>query len=143
VNAESPVVVHDAWVMEAPPGMKVMAAYMTLENSSSNDYVLTNVSSPQFRKVQMHRTFMESGIARMIQQENMKIEGGKTLEFFPGGSHLMLFDPDSQPGKGDKVEIVLRFKDSSQITVVAPVQRYKGKNYSKHGQQNLKTMQKD
>jgi copper(I)-binding protein len=143
VNAESPVVVHDAWVMEAPPGMKVMAAYRKIENSSANDHLLINVSSPQFQKVEMHRTVMESGIARMIHQENMKIERGKTLEFVPGGSHLMLIGPDSQPGKGDKVEIVLQFKDGSKITVVAPVQRYKGKNYSKHGQKNLKTMQKD
>ena len=132
VNAESPVVVRDAWVMEAPPGMRVMAAYMTIENSSSNDHVLIQVSSPQFRKVEMHRTVMESGIARMIQQKNMKVEGGKILEFVPGGNHLMLIDPDSQPGKGDKVEIVLIFKDGPRITVVAPVQKYTGKNPVHH-----------
>jgi len=36
LNAGNFLSVQDAWVLEAPPGMKVMAAYMIIKNSSEN-----------------------------------------------------------------------------------------------------------
>ncbi|UCH45653.1 MAG: copper chaperone PCu(A)C, partial [Nitrospiraceae bacterium] len=52
LQAASPLTVHNPWVLESPPGMKVMAAYMNLTNESEKDRIITAVSSPDFNRVE-------------------------------------------------------------------------------------------
>jgi copper(I)-binding protein len=51
-----PIVVKDAWVAEAPPVARVLACYMTIENPSDREQMLTRVTSPLFSDIEIHRT---------------------------------------------------------------------------------------
>jgi copper(I)-binding protein len=59
----------------------------------------------------MHNTIIEKGVMKMRMTNEIKIEQGKTFEFKSGGSHLMLMDFKGPLKAGQKVKLVLHFKD--------------------------------
>jgi hypothetical protein len=117
--------VHDPWVAEAPPGAKVMAAYMVLENLSDQDQILTKVSSPSFDKAEVHRTEVREGMARMVPVEQMTIEPHAKAVFEPGGHHLMLVGPHQPLREGDVVVLGLEFEGGERMSAHAPVRKAK------------------
>lgn len=124
--------VLDAWILEAPPGMRVMAGYMTVRNDTADSHELTGISSTQFERVEMHRTIYENDQARMEKQEIMKVESGETLKFEPGGSHLMLFNPVKRFKNGDEIELTLILKNGSNLDANAQIRRHSEMQHKKH-----------
>ena len=122
--AENSLSVLDAWILEAPPGMKVMAGYMTIRNDTDHAYDLTGVESNHFERVEMHRTIIESEQARMEKQDKMIVKAGDTLRFKPGGSHLMLFNPIKSLKKGDEIDLTLLLRNGNKIKVIAQIRRH-------------------
>jgi len=134
VQADSPLDVHNPWVLEAPPGMKVMAAYMTLKNDSAKDLIITTVSSPSFNRVEMHKTVMDKDKASMIKQDTMTVKAGQDLLFKPGGSHLMLIGPKKPLKSGESIDIKLTLRNGEYIIVTAPVRKFNDMQQKKGGQ---------
>mgnify|MGYP001815023715 FL=1 len=121
--AESQPVVSDAWVREAPPGARMLAAYLTIENTADEDLVLVDVSSPQFAHVMMHRSVVIDGMARMTHEDSLIVPAGTKLELKPGSYHLMMPAPDTQLVAGDPVLFVLQFSNGSQLEVHTEVRK--------------------
>lgn len=118
--------VADAWVREAPPNAPMMAGYLTLKNRGHDPAVLVGASSPQFKKVEIHRSRMENGMAHMEKQREVKIPPGGEVRFQPGGYHLMLMHPVRRLRAGDTVRLELVFADGARVRVEAPVRRDHG-----------------
>jgi copper(I)-binding protein len=116
--------VVDAWVLEAPPGMKVMAVYMTLKNNSDNEHELKGVSSPQFERGEMHRTIIENELVRMVKQDSMTVSAGEVLKFKRGGSHLMLFNPKKILKSGDEIDLSLILENGKKLDIKAHVRKH-------------------
>jgi hypothetical protein len=117
VFASDAIMVHDAWIRSAPPNVKVLAAYMTITNVSSETRKLTSVSSSSFNKVEIHRTEMHEGMAKMIPQKGLIIPAGKSVSLEPGGYHLMLIDPKAVPREGKQVDMELHFDDGQTLHI--------------------------
>lgn len=120
-DAEESVKVVNAWVRDAPPHAEMSAAYLTIINHSDHTQTLADVSSPQFQKVEVHRTLLENGQVRMRREDHVAIAARGSLEFKPGDYHLMLIHPVHELKLGDRVELHLRFKDAPPLTVEAPI----------------------
>ena len=82
---------------------------------------MLGVSSPQFQKVEIHNTTMADGQVHMQREDEVAIAAHGSLEFKPGAYHLMMIHPVGTLKKGDMVELRLRFKDASQLTVQAQI----------------------
>ncbi|HHJ16269.1 MAG TPA: copper chaperone PCu(A)C [Gammaproteobacteria bacterium] len=121
--AEVDVQVDHAWVREAPPGARMMAAYMTLINRGEEDITLVDVNSPAFRMVMLHKSAMVDGMARMSHVDKLDIPAGASVALEPGSYHLMMPAPDTRLVSGDKVEFILEFADESQLRVEAEVRK--------------------
>lgn len=87
------LVLEGAWVRAAPPGVDRMAAYVTLRNGGSEDCVITGASSPAFGSAMLHRTVTEDGVSRMRPLGQLSLAAGGSLDFAPGGRHIMLLGP--------------------------------------------------
>jgi hypothetical protein len=98
-----------------------MAAYMTITNTSNETRAMTAVSSKLFNKVEIHRTEMHEGMAKMIPQKELIIPAGKSVSVEPGGYHLMLIDPASVPKEGEQVDMELHFDDGKTLHIKATV----------------------
>ncbi len=119
--AQQPVTVHNAWVRSAPPGAKVLAAYMIIRNDSSETRALIRVSSGLFEKVEIHRTEMHEGMMKMIPQEKLTIPGGGAVTLEPGGYHLMLVGPKSVLKEGEEVDMELDFDNGWSLPLKVPL----------------------
>ena len=98
------------------------AAYFLIQNYSSSADELTGASSDIARAVELHESKMEGDVMQMHHAMTVPIDGNSSLEFAPGGWHVMLIDLKQDLNVGDQVQITLHFRDQEDITVVVPVQ---------------------
>lgn len=82
--------VTGAWSRSTPPVAKVGVVYFTLRNDTNKPDRLLKLSTPVAEKVEVHRTEVLDGIARMREVAVLHVDAGQTLEFKPGGMHVML-----------------------------------------------------
>jgi len=131
-SAEAELQVSEPWVREAPPTSRVLAAYLTLVNTSDNTITVTAISSPDFENAEIHRTVIEDGIARMLPVKQLEVPANGQLALEPGGHHLMLLEPRQPLTEGETVTLVIQRNNGEQITTSAPVIRKTGESHSHH-----------
>jgi len=120
-QAAGKVMVDNAWVREAPPGAAASAGYMTLHNMGDKPRVLVGASCAAFGNTMLHRTIMQDGMAKMVHQKQIVIPAGGSVTFQPNDYHVMLMKPKHALKAGDKVEVVLKFKNGETMTVTHEV----------------------
>ncbi len=109
------VVAVDPWIREAPPGMHMWAGFVTLRNTSHEAVALTGAESEQFALVEMHRSFIDNGVARMRQQSRIEILPGQQLPLEPGGYHLMLMHAREPVRAGKTFMLTLQFDNGQSL----------------------------
>jgi periplasmic copper chaperone A len=114
---------ENAWIREAPPGAQALAGYLQLRNGSTRERVLMKAESGDFGSVQFHRTAIQGEIARMMMESQVEVPAGGTVEFEPGGRHLMLLKPKRILASGDSVNITLTFMDGFRLPVKFEVRK--------------------
>ncbi len=111
--------VKDPWIPEAPPNASALAGYMSLNNATGRVKTLTGGTSDTFERIEIHETVYEkeSGLARMVRRDSIRIGAGQSFNFEPGGHHLMLINPKRRLREGERVPLSLLFADGSRRTV--------------------------
>ncbi|MEE8387428.1 MAG: copper chaperone PCu(A)C [Acidiferrobacterales bacterium] len=115
--------VDKPWIREAPPGMKILAGYMTLENEKNEALNMVGASSADFESIEIHHTIIKDDMASMIRQQSVRIPRFSTVKFEPNGLHLMLIKPRRELRGGDKVKITLKFSNYRKVKVVFQVRK--------------------
>ena len=115
--------VSHVWIREAPPGVDVLGGYFALENLTAKPLSLIEVSSPDFGSVMMHQTVQQGGQESMQELARIDLPARGSVEFKPGGYHLMLMQPRKNLAAGDTVTLMLKFSDGSELAILAPVRR--------------------
>lgn len=105
-----------AWSRPAAAGM-TGAGYMTVENHGQRDQTLVRVETAVARKVEMHRTVVHAGVARMEPIGRLTVPARGEARFEPGGQHLMLIGLSRPLRAGERVPATLVF--ASGVTVKA------------------------
>jgi hypothetical protein len=121
-HAADSIIIRDLRIKEAPPGATVTAGYFEVDNLSGAPLELIEVSSEDFGSIEIHRTVLRDGIARMIRQESVTVPAASTVSFMPGDYHLMLFRSRKQFHAGDSVLLDFVFSDQTIISTVARVE---------------------
>jgi copper(I)-binding protein len=122
-SEEAGVSVRDAWIRETPPGMTTMAGYMALRNNTSQPQVFVAASSSGFERVMIHHTIVKDGMAGMIHKSQVELAANASLNFAPGGYHLMLMNPKRALHAGDEVVIKLEFRGGLVLPVAFKVRK--------------------
>jgi copper(I)-binding protein len=117
------VKVTDATVRLLPPGVPNTAAYFSIENSSDTSQVLIGASADFATKAEIHNHILVNDMMRMEQQSEVVIEPGQSVQFAPGGLHIMLFGLKQPLLDGQSVTISLQTKDGESIIITANVAR--------------------
>lgn len=92
------------------PGDLPAAGYFTLHNASPDTITLTGADSPAFAMTHMHLSSEEDGVSHMRPVNRLELGADQTLEFAPGGYHLMFMHRQQPLEVGDKVEVMLQFE---------------------------------
>jgi copper(I)-binding protein len=122
-SEEVGVSVRDAWVRESPPGVAMMAGYMTLRNNTSKSQVLVAARSSDFETVMIHRTVVKDGMAGMAHAPQIELSPNASLLFAPGGYHLMLMNPKRTLRAGNRVDVKLEFRSGLVLPVAFEVRK--------------------
>ncbi|MBX9457388.1 MAG: copper chaperone PCu(A)C [Rhizobium sp.] len=113
-----------AWSRVAPLGAPVLGGYLSIKNDGGEADRLLAVSSPISDNVQIHSSAVKDGVATMRQvTDGVAIPSGETVEFEPGELHLMLLNPKSRPGEGEKIPLTLVFEKAGPLDVELVVAR--------------------
>jgi len=115
------ITIKGAWLPEAAPVARVMAAYMDISNHSKQTSFITSVTSPQFKKVEIHSMSHKNGMMHMEKQEQLKLPAGKTVALQPGGFHMMLFNPKEWFKDGSKITLNITLDNKETFQIIAPV----------------------
>ena len=102
--------VTNAWSRSTPPVAKVGVVYFTLTNDTGKSDRLLKLSTSVAEKVEVHRTEVLDGIARMREVAVLHVDAGQTLEFKPGGMHVMLMGLRKPLVAGTAYELDLLFE---------------------------------
>lgn len=85
------------------------AGYFSLRNTGTSPIFLVGAQSPACGKLMLHMTHNMGGMTHMMAVESVEVPPGGTVDFAPGGYHLMCTDPNLVPGTS--VAVTLTFKD--------------------------------
>ena len=117
------IIVTDATVRLLPPGVPNTAAYFSIQNSSDTTQILIGASADFATKAEIHNHIMVNDMMRMEQQSEVIINPGQSVQFAPGGLHIMLFGLKQPLIEGQSVAISLQTKDGESIIISADVAR--------------------
>ena len=119
-SASGDLEVHGAWVDPSPTGKGPAGGFLTLMNRSDRAWVLVGASSPDAGRVELHRSWIEGGIARMAPVATARVEPGEHFAFEPGGYHLMIFDAPTLAGASG-LSLRLEFENGEVREVEATI----------------------
>jgi copper(I)-binding protein len=117
------LLLEEAWVRAAPPGMKMTAGFGQWVNKSADPIEIMNFSSPDFQDVSLHLTVNEQGVSRMNAVASLTVPSGGTVEMAPGGYHLMLMQAVREFAPGDRVILEVTDAAGSAFAFELPVER--------------------
>ncbi len=110
-------------IAEAPPGARVMAAFMEIHNSGEQDIRIEQISSPSFERVEMHLSSENNGIASMQQQKFLTVKAASTLTLAPGSYHLMLIKPARRYLEGENITLGFTLSNGKTPELSVPVKK--------------------
>lgn len=130
--ADDKLEIDDAWIAEAPPVSKVMAAYMEIENETRQDRQAVAMQCKEFERAEFHRTVDKDGMASMEHQQVLNIAANSELELAPGGYHIMLFTPARPFKAGDKTDCSMEFDNGTSISFELEIKKSSVEDHSHH-----------
>ncbi|HHB92922.1 MAG TPA: copper chaperone PCu(A)C [Thioploca sp.] len=118
-----PVQISGQWIREAPPNAQVLAAFMLIDNQSSESQTIVKVTSSDFEAIEIHQTVEHDGMMYMHKQEQLVINPKQKLILKPGSYHMMLMQPKRQLTTGEEVELTLKFANKEELVIKVPVRK--------------------
>jgi copper(I)-binding protein len=104
------VKVEGAWIRSAVAGQQGTGAFMRM--TAPHSLQLVGVATPVAGTAEIHEMKMEGDIMRMRSVAKIDLPSGQTVEFKPGGYHLMLMDLKQPLKPGAIVALTLMFRDA-------------------------------
>lgn len=89
------------------------AVYFTLRNDGDATATLVGVHVAGTGQAQMHKT--EGGAMNPVPE--VDIPAGSSVEFAPGGLHVMAFDVDESLKDGESAELTVTFRDGDKLSM--------------------------
>ena len=126
------VIVTEATVRLLPPGVPNTAAYFSIQNHSDTSQILVGASADFASRAEIHNHIMVNDMMRMQQQSEVVVQPGESVQFTPGGLHIMLFGLKQPLREGQSVTFSLQTKEGESISIIAKVARPKASAHSHH-----------
>jgi copper(I)-binding protein len=114
--------VSNAFTRATPPGAKVAGAFMSIENRGKEADRLVSASSPVAGVVEIHEMAIDGGLMKMRAVKGIDLPPGATVEFGPGGYHVMLEELKQPLKQGDQIPVLLTFEKAGTMEIKVKVE---------------------
>ena len=103
------ITVTDGWLSLPAVGDNPAAVYFTLANGTDDQVTIRTASVLGAESAMLHETSEWSGQTDMQELFTQPIAAGETVEFAPGGKHVMAFGMGEGTEPGGETEATLTF----------------------------------
>ena len=110
------LVISDSVIHETTRTARSGAGYFTITNTGDVADQLVGISA-DFPRVMMHQSEVNDGVATMTRVEVLAIPAGGTVDFAPGGFHIMFMGLNEPFVAGDRVPVTFSFDRAGEVTV--------------------------
>lgn len=112
------LVIEAPWSRATPGGAKVAGGYFKITNTGSSADRLVGGSSAAAGRIEVHEMALTDGVMRMRPlKDGLEIPAGGTVEFKPGGHHVMMLDLKHGLSEGDIVRGTLVFENAGTVEI--------------------------
>jgi copper(I)-binding protein len=113
---------HVSAAQSSAPVAGASQLVLAIDNRGDGDDRLLGAETDAARAIEIHRTVIESdGRAYMRMLDDVVLPAGESVQFRPGGLHLMLVVPDERVTVGGTFVVTLRFERSAPATLTVTV----------------------
>ena len=105
------------WIRSTPKGATVGGGYMTITNTGPVSERFTGGTSDVSNRFEIHEMSMENGVMKMRPVAGIEIKPGQTIEFKPGGYHVMFVGLKEPFERGQHVKTTLHFEKAGNVPV--------------------------
>lgn len=109
--------IMNPWSRATPKGASAAIGYMAIKNNGTAPDRLVGGSIEVATDFELHSMTMENGIAKMRELKDVEIKPGQTIEFKPGGSHVMFVNLKHPVSKGEHVKGTLIFEHAGTVQI--------------------------
>lgn len=113
--------VETPWALSLPAVSKNGAAYLVLQNHAPEAEELIGGETSIAERVELHRHIMQDGLMKMQRVEAIGISGNGSINFEPGGNHLMLMGLRQPLDAGLEFSLTLRFRHVAELSIMVRV----------------------
>lgn len=115
--------IEHAWVRAMPPSQANTAAYLTFVNTGQRTLQIVGAHAHPEAVVEIHSSGIVDGMMTMQAVDEVDVAAGKSVEFGPGGMHLMIMGLEKMPAPGEQVKLCLEFKSASPLCADVTVRK--------------------
>jgi copper(I)-binding protein len=110
------------WSRATPKGASTAIGYMTIKNNGTTPDRLIGGSVDFANDFQLHSMTLEDGVSKMRELKSVDVGPGQTIEFKPGGSHVMFVGVTHPLSQGEHVKGTLVFERAGTVQIEYDVQ---------------------
>lgn len=108
--------IEKPWSRATPGNSKIGAGYLTMTNTGSAPDTLVSATTSASDHVEIHEMAMKDGVMTMRPMaKGVTVAPGKSVNFAPGGFHMMLMGLKAPLKQGDKVPLTLTFAKAGTV----------------------------
>ena len=115
-KAQAQALVQDAWARPTVQGQTVGGGYFRIDGGPAADRLLA-VSADIAQSVELHTMRMDGDVMRMRQLDSVDVPAKQSVEFKPGGMHVMLIGLKTPLRVGNSFPMTLRFEKAGSVSV--------------------------
>jgi periplasmic copper chaperone A len=113
--------IENAWARPGSEG-RMSAGYFTIINYENDPDTLTGVSSGAAQLTEIHESYeLEGGMMGMREVSELIIPAQSSVNFEPGGLHIMFIQLTEPLVAGEVLELTLAFSNSGEKTISAEI----------------------
>jgi len=117
------LVIHHPWTRATPKGAQVAGGYTLIENKGDSPERLMGATFAAATAVELHVMEMKDGVMTMRPAVGgIEIPAHGSIEFRPGGLHMMFTGLKSQLKEDDEIDGTLVFEKAGTVAVDFEVQ---------------------
>lgn len=106
--------IDHARIRDLIPGQDKTVGYFDVTNDGAAPVVIIGAKAEPVRAIEIHTTIQDGDVMRMRRLTEVVVPPGETVQFKPGGNHLMLFGVRSL---NETLNVELQLGDGSTKTV--------------------------